>query len=65
MHRDCIQIGLQHYVVQCKRARLVSPPYLVASDKGREPFASWSIDCIVGLPEAEGGETVLMVAVDM
>ena len=40
------------------------PPYLVASDKGHEPFVLCSIDCIVGPPEAEGGETVLIVAVD-
>ena len=41
------------------------PPYLVASDKGREPFVSWSIDCIIGLLETKGGEMVLIVAVDM
>ena len=39
--------------------------YLVAGDKGHEPFVLWSIDCIVGSPEAEGDETVLIVAVDM
>ena len=41
------------------------PLYLVVSDMGREPFVSWNMDCIVGLLEAERGETVLIMAVDM
>lgn len=64
MRADCDRVSRDHEIGQKEHARFTKPPYLIPTHKGYQPFDTWCIDCIVGLPASERGEVTLVVAVD-
>lgn len=65
MRADCLEFCRSCDACKGESARFLRHSSLTPNDKGESPLQVWCVDLVTGLPPGSGGETIMIVCIDM